>query len=153
MRYKAAALNRKDEIVRRIVIPLLIGAWSLKRVERTIDFDGIHTSRSEVQFEFLWKFGWVELSAPGCVSPAGYTNTRFGHDSRIALISSPRRFHSGGIGVNPLHVGHGTLPLDLQTEQRGVEPSSTGTLAPLHVAQITLPVPLHVTHTSAIFRR
>ena len=53
MRDVAAAFEGKDEIIGRGIVPVFVGAGALEGIERAVDFDGIETSRGEVEFQFL----------------------------------------------------------------------------------------------------
>jgi hypothetical protein len=85
---KTAAFYGENEIVRRCVIPLLIGGRTLQRVKRAIIFNGVFASRCKVQLPVLRQVGRVEFSAPGTLSPSGYTDRRFGHDFKAVTLRS-----------------------------------------------------------------
>src|SRR5262245_36263235 len=40
-----SALQGKDEVIGRLLIPLHPACWPLKRVERAVDFDGVQLAR------------------------------------------------------------------------------------------------------------
>jgi len=69
--------DRKDEILRRLLIPLLKTARPLQRVEGAVDLDEVQLSRSEGKLIRLPQLFGIKCAAPRLVPPARNADPQF----------------------------------------------------------------------------
>ena len=66
----AAALNRKDEIIRSLLRPCRETRRPLQRIERAVDLNGVKQRSRIGQLLLLRQALWIEHAAPRLVGPA-----------------------------------------------------------------------------------
>src|SRR5690606_11358333 len=91
----AAALHRKNEVVRRFVVPAPEAIRMLQRVEAAVELDGGKAARGVFEFTALRESFGIEVPAPARIAPARDADARatFRHGLPPRWAVSLRRGH------------------------------------------------------------
>src|SRR5262249_4148508 len=131
VRDESTAFHTEDEIVRRLVVPLLPAGWPLKRIKRAVDLDRIELPRGVFQLAFLREILWIGGPTPRFISPTGNADARLAH---LAPLSLPL------VRQQPINhrVAHHTVEALQRLAQDAFfsEPQAIGDCAAAHVVGI-----------------
>src|SRR5258708_35907103 len=94
VRDMARALDREDEALGRLLVPLLVVLRPLQRIERAVDLHRREMPGAELELAALRQARGIEDLAPGLVAPAGNTdsgqaNFSFFHPSSFFTRPTP----------------------------------------------------------------
>ena len=102
MRDETAAFHREYEIARRRIMPCLIALWSLEGIEGAIDFNRVHLSRGEFQFEPMGQSFRKKNAAPRRVSPPRNSDADGFHNINNIVYPDASQLEY----ISPAHLRH-----------------------------------------------
>src|SRR5688500_8229091 len=97
---ETAAFEREDEVLRRLVIPLLIVLRALEGIERAVDLDRVEFGGGVFQLALLGQALRIKRPAPWAVAPAGDADADLCHLRRHS--SAPARGGRQDSAIMPL---------------------------------------------------